>query len=153
MSTGASRADAAAIASAYAFASPISSGRLTVSAASRAWAAIVTDSVFTCPSQAAAAALSARGVDARMYLFAHAPTCTYVGQPLLGVLGAAHSFELPFVFATPASAACNVTAGELRLERRMAAAWVAFFHNALDAAVWPSFEQHSAAAMRFGSFY
>eukprot|EP01108_Squamamoeba_japonica_P004248 TRINITY_DN3388_c0_g1_i1.p2 TRINITY_DN3388_c0_g1~~TRINITY_DN3388_c0_g1_i1.p2 ORF type:complete len:303 (+),score=68.04 TRINITY_DN3388_c0_g1_i1:758-1666(+) len=111
------------------------SGPLTATPTAVAYAAILTDFVFTCPSTMNARALAARGISVHKYLFAQSPSCMYVPQPVLGLLGAAHSFELPFVFGvtklqplTGHTQPCHFNDAEKALSLRMSEFWRQMAH-------------------------
>lgn len=104
-----------------------------------AWAALLSDASFTCPALRDGRAL-ARYVPAYGYLFADAGAPNFLGLPELPgfPFGAAHGFELPYLFTTVALAE-----PQRALSGRMAAYWTRFARtgapDAPGAPAWPRF--------------
>ncbi len=100
--------------------------------------AMLTDSLFACSTRHTARATSSHGVPTFLYQFTRAfPT------PLFGAIGAAHSFELPFVFHTSIGGK-NVGDDEDGLSRTMMGYWTRFAAtgdpNGGGAPVWPKYD-------------
>lgn len=112
----------------YLPASGMSSGPLHVTKSALAAAAIESDFVFTCPSQAVASLLSQHGVETYAYVFGRSPSCLYdyVPQVLWPLLGASHSFELSFVFSmNPSFKKCSPDQDDVELSARIVDYWQA----------------------------
>jgi para-nitrobenzyl esterase len=88
------------------------------------WVAIGTDVVFRWPSLQLAAAQSARGAHAYVYLF------DWESPAFGGILGSCHALELPFVFGAVRLPAVQVFSGEGpavdALSAQMQTAWLSF---------------------------
>ncbi|MFJ3876141.1 carboxylesterase/lipase family protein [Streptomyces sp. NPDC090077] len=104
-----------------------------------AWAALLSDASFTCPTLRDGRAL-ARHVPAYGYLFADGEAPNFLGLPELAgfPFGAAHGFELPYLFAT-----VDLAEPQRALAGRMADYWTRFARtgapDAPGAPVWPRF--------------
>ncbi|MFD3538958.1 carboxylesterase/lipase family protein [Streptomyces sp. NPDC058662] len=102
-----------------------------------AWAAVLSDASFICPALRDGAALS-RHVPTFAYLFSDrgAPNFTGLPQPPDLPYGAAHGFELPFLFAL-----APLTEPQRVLSDRMTGYWTAFARTgtprAAGAPDWP----------------
>ncbi|WP_405428493.1 carboxylesterase/lipase family protein [Streptomyces erythrochromogenes] len=102
-----------------------------------AWATLLTDASFICPTLRDGAALG-RHVPTYGYRFSDRDAPDFTGlPPVAGLpLGAAHGFELPYLFTiTP------LTQAQQRLADRMAGYWTAFARTGVPAAPgapqWP----------------
>ncbi|WP_171167423.1 carboxylesterase/lipase family protein [Streptomyces sp. I05A-00742] len=101
-----------------------------------AWAAVLTDRSWTCTSLRADRALAAR-VPVYGYEFADPKAPNVFGLPTVPELpyGAAHAFELPYLFDVPAP----FTAGQRALSERMTDAWTRFARTDVPGPEWPRF--------------
>lgn len=104
-----------------------------------AWAALLSDASFTCPTLRDGRAL-ARHVPAYGYLFADAGAPNFLGLPELPgfPFGAAHGFELPYLFAT-----VPLAGPQRALSDRMTGYWTQFARTGAPevpgAPAWPRF--------------
>ncbi|WP_241695164.1 carboxylesterase family protein [Streptomyces sp. C] len=112
-----------------------------------AWAALLTDASFTCPTLRDGRAL-ARHVPAYQYLFADrgAPNFTGLPEPAGFPFGAAHGFELPYLFTTVALAE-----PQRALAGRMTGYWTRFARTGAPdvpgAPVWPRFAPGASSVL------
>jgi para-nitrobenzyl esterase len=127
------------------------SGAFHATKSSLAYAAMLSDFVFTCVSQSVASLLSQRGVDTYAYVFGRTPSCGFDTIPaaLRPLLGAAHAFELPFVFDVDPSIAkkCQPDQGDHDLSARIIDYWGGVFTAGAPATSragglpsWPKFD-------------
>lgn len=134
----------------YLPATGIVSGPFSVTAASVAMQLMVTDSVFTCPSLLAASLFTKIGIETYTYVFARSPSCMFDNIPpaLLPLLGAGHSFELPYVFNVTAwRHACTRNPIDNDLSGRISDYWQSFVRGEAPStllagglAQWPKFD-------------
>ena len=107
----------------------------------RAFDALVTDMVFTCPTRHAARELRARQHHVYRYLFAHVTE-----HAKYKAMGATHGTEIPYVFGTVGPTA---TEAERTLSRTMLGYWTRFARtgdpNGGDAPKWPAYDAASDA--------
>ncbi|MET9958428.1 carboxylesterase family protein [Streptomyces sp. NPDC006326] len=105
-----------------------------------AFAAVLSDASFTCPALRDGRAL-ARHVPTYAYRFSDRDAPNFTGLPEVEGLpyGAAHGFELPYLF----SMGVSLTGPQQGLSDRMAGYWTAFARSgvprAAGAPVWPRF--------------
>jgi carboxylesterase type B len=112
-----------------------------------AMTAVLTDSAFRCPARRVLRAANVSSVPVYSYRFKHTLSCAWVPQipqlqPVLQLLGAAHTSELPLVFGEVSNlpapeGSCNLTAAELQLSAQIRAAWTAMARDADPGAGWP----------------
>jgi para-nitrobenzyl esterase len=111
-----------------------------------AYESLISDVTFICPAERFAEAASGGPAPAFAYLFTHA-----MGGPLGERLGAAHMFELGFVFdsiaALPFAQGLTVTETETRLVARIQQAWARFARDGAPA-LEPAWPATTAAAPR-----
>jgi len=117
---------------------------LNVTAAALAYASMLTDRVFVCTANAMVRALIALQLDVYAFSFRHQPSCSFIDQGILPIMGAFHGSELPFVFNIASSRTCSITQLEEYLSYRMVSYWTSFAHgdvpmSTLDGTVgsWP----------------
>jgi para-nitrobenzyl esterase len=100
--------------------------------------ALLTDDLFVCATRRVARALAAHGTPTWLYQFKYA-----FNAPLLPGLGAAHSFELPFVFGTTLGGK-NIGDDEKPLSDAMIGYWTRFGAagdpNGAGAPSWPRYD-------------
>ncbi|WP_326834187.1 carboxylesterase family protein [Amycolatopsis rhabdoformis] len=108
--------------------------------ASRAYAAAVTDSAFACVADTLARSLPS----VWRYDFTDATSPALAGVQAPFPLGAAHSFELPYLFDLDGHPAA-FTAAQQSLADQMVDAWAAFVHGAPPPS-WPAGSVVSLAA-------
>ncbi|EME98621.1 carboxylesterase family protein [Streptomyces mobaraensis NBRC 13819 = DSM 40847] len=101
-----------------------------------AWAAVLTDRSWTCTTLRADRLLAAR-VPVYGYEFADRSAPNLFGLPTVPEVpyGAAHGFELPYLF----DARAPFTAGQRALSARMTDAWTRFARTSVPGPEWPGF--------------
>ncbi|QLE75831.1 carboxylesterase family protein [Streptomyces rectiverticillatus] len=118
-----------------------------------AWAAVTTDNAWACTTLRADRAL-ARRVPTYAYEFADRTAPVLEGLPDVPGFpyGAAHGFELPYLFVSPLTKQ-PLTDGQQDLANRMTDYWTRFAHtgdpnhpNHPDAPVWPAFRTRAPLA-------
>jgi para-nitrobenzyl esterase len=113
--------------------------------------AIGSDGIFRWPSLQLAAAQAARGGPTYVYLF------DWESPAFVGVLGACHALEIPFVFGVVQVPAVQLFTGSgpevEALSAQMQQAWVAFAHSGdptRDVLEWPEWDASARSTMVFG---
>ncbi|MCX5192631.1 carboxylesterase family protein [Streptomyces sp. NBC_00249] len=118
--------------------------------AALAWATALSDASFTCPTLRDSRAL-ARHVPTYGYLFSDrgAPNFTGLPEPAGFPYGAAHGFELPYLFTTAPLAPAQRT-----LSDRMTGYWTRFARggspNGPGSPAWPVFGSSPASVLSLG---
>ncbi|MEV5243143.1 carboxylesterase family protein [Streptomyces cinnamoneus] len=113
-----------------------------------AWAAVLTDRSFTCPAFRADRALAAH-VPTSAFEFGDPDAPVFPGLPRVEGFpyGAAHGFELPYLF--PSDAWPLSSAAQVRLAETMAGYWTGFARTGVPATAdgppWPLFDARAAA--------
>ncbi len=117
------------------------------------WVAVGTDVVFRWPSLQLAAAHTARGARAYVYLF------DWESPAFGGALGSCHALELPFVFGAVHHPVVQIFSGSGPavevLSQQMQRAWLAFAgignpsHDGIDE--WRTWDPRGRATMIFGA--
>ncbi|MFJ6718674.1 MULTISPECIES: carboxylesterase/lipase family protein [unclassified Streptomyces] len=118
-----------------------------------AWAAVLTDRSFTCTTLAAGRAMAAHapGLPVRAYEFSDPDAPVLAGLPANRGFpyGAAHGFEMPFLFSSFPTER-PLTDAQRALSDRMIDYWANFARtgnpNAPDAPLWPAFRPSPALA-------
>ncbi|MCB9690067.1 MAG: carboxylesterase family protein [Alphaproteobacteria bacterium] len=106
-----------------------------------AWASFFDDLLFTCPTVGAA---RAHHGDANVYFFDH------VLHGAWAVAGAAHAFELPFVFGNPGD--YRPDASDQAVSADMQAQWLSIGTMGVpDPARWPVYDPAASSVAVFGS--
>jgi para-nitrobenzyl esterase len=108
--------------------------------------AMIGDVGFRMPAIRMAEALSARGVDTRMYM------ATVPAIDLDGIMGSPHAVELPFVFGTTAAASTFVADDpeNRRLSDQVQDLWVSFAQGDAPSSAsttWPQYDKDQRATM------
>jgi para-nitrobenzyl esterase len=108
--------------------------------------AMIGDVGFRMPAIRMAEALSARGVDTRMYL------ATVPAIDLDGIMGSPHAVELPFVFGTTDAASTFVAddPANRRLSNQVQDLWVSFAQGETPTSAgttWPQYDEDERATM------
>jgi len=97
---------------------------------------LYSDIAMHCPIRELALALDEAGVSPWLYSFRRKPAC-----PLQPVLGAAHGFEVPYVFHTLGNGpSCRSTADDQDLATQMGSLWAFFAREGGQVPTWPRFE-------------
>ncbi|GAA0288074.1 carboxylesterase family protein [Streptomyces polychromogenes] len=113
-----------------------------------AWATALSDASFTCPTLRDSRAL-ARHVPVYGYLFSDSRAPNFTGLPERAgfPFGAAHGFELPYLFRT-----VPLTAPQTELSERMTGYWTRFAGtgspDAPGAPAWPRFDGRTPSVLR-----
>ncbi|MEU6865844.1 carboxylesterase family protein [Streptomyces sp. NPDC046876] len=115
-----------------------------------AWAAVLTDRSLTCTTLAAGRAIAAHAPGLPLYAYEfndpHAPVLAGLPANPDFPYGAAHGFEMPFLF-TPFPTEQPLNDGQRALSDRMVGYWTNFAHtgnpNTIDAPLWPALRASS----------
>jgi para-nitrobenzyl esterase len=108
---------------------------------------LMTDIAFTCPAHKLAAAVARAGSPTWVYDFMRHPSCT---PPHAHDPGAAHSFEISYVFdniaemtalanAQPNARTCVLATEDLALAKTVSSLWGAFARDRKAVASWPQY--------------
>eukprot|EP00300_Choanocystis_sp_HF-7_P041490 c8237_g1_i1.p2 GENE.c8237_g1_i1~~c8237_g1_i1.p2 ORF type:complete len:200 (+),score=37.34 c8237_g1_i1:43-600(+) len=100
-----------------------------------AWAAILSDVVFKCPTWTLANQLAARGVPVYRYDLAYVPQCGLFPPQYAALFGVYHYAEIPYVFGVNPQT-CNFTADDLEISQAFQNFWGAWAYG--DAS-WPQY--------------
>ena len=120
--------------------------------------AVVTDYSYKCPAWRALNRGLKNGVPTWTYRFAHTPTCPWVAQlPVLalGIAGAAHIAEIPFVFGNVfnlllPNGTCNLNAEEQRISADLVSAWTAMAATgdpSTESVEWPAYSPSTSLGL------
>lgn len=137
---------------------PLSAFNSTPLPAFSAIDAIVTDYSYKCPAWRALNRGLRNGVATWTYRFAHTPTCPWVAQlPVLalGIAGAAHIAEIPFVFGNVfhlllPNGTCNLNAEEQRISADLVSAWTAMAATgdpSTESVEWPAYNPNTSLGL------
>lgn len=124
-----------------------------------AMATVQTYSMFRCPSRKVINRAVANGVPVWAYNFNTTLTCPWL--PLfpndartLGVIGAAHTAEIPFVLGqvhnlplVPPANNCTLTAAEQEVSRRFLAAWDSMAATSAPGGGWPRYSANTSTGI------
>lgn len=127
---------------------PVSAFNSTPFPAFYALVQVYTATSFWCPALAGLERAAQKGVPVWTYRWGQAPSCPWynVFPPgVLPIFGAAHTAEIPFVFANvdnnpPPDGTCSFTAAEKSLSRQMVGFWTSMAANGYPGSVWPQFQ-------------
>lgn len=118
-------------------------------AAFDAMSAALTYSTFRCPARRVLDRAAANGVPVWTYSFNRTVSCAWYAQipaldPVLQLLGPAHTAEIPYVFGQVADlprpfGQCNLTEPERAIGRRLRAAWDGMAAAASPGDDWPPY--------------
>lgn len=127
---------------------PVSAFNSTPFPAFYALVQVYTQTNFWCPAYAGLTRAAQKGVPVWTYRWGQAPSCPWynVFPPgVLPIFGAAHTAEIPFVFANvdnnpPPDGDCSFTAAEKSLSRQMVGFWTSIAANGDPGSEWPQFQ-------------
>ncbi len=113
-----------------------------------------------CPARQALRAAS-QGVPVWTYSFGHVPTCPwYTSLPAqaLGLLGATHTSEIPFVMGQVDSlprpgGECNFTTAEKALSATMLASWRSMAETGSPGGDWPQYATNGSLGVNIGDTF
>lgn len=108
---------------------------------------IRTETSFLCPTYHGLRTAAEKGIPAYAYLWGHTPTCPWYDAftaAALPILGAAHTAEIPYVFANtqrnpPPDGECSFTAAERALSEEIVAFWTSMAASGTPGGGWPQF--------------
>ena len=108
---------------------------------------VYTEANFWCSAYAGLNKAAQNGVPVWTYRFGQSPTCPWYnnfGAEVLPIFGAAHTAEIPFVFANvdnnpPANPACQFTDAEKSLSRELVGFWTSMAAVGNPGDGWPGY--------------
>ena len=113
-----------------------------------AWAHMLSDYVFHCPTRTTASVLADGNARAHLYVYDHTPTCDAFPQALHKYLGAYHYADVPATFGNPPLTPpepCQWSPGDNVVSAQMQSLWTdfAFAKDPAPASVWPPYSTSS----------
>lgn len=134
---------------------PVSAFNNTPYPAFYALVQVYTETNFWCSAYAGLNKAAQNGVPVWTYRWGQAPTCPWYNTfppGILPIFGAAHTAEIPFVFANvdnnpPPNGNCSFTDAEKLLSKQMVGFWSGMAANGSPGAMWPQYSSASTAGI------
>ena len=134
---------------------PVSAFNNTAYPAFYALVQVATEIGFWCPAYSGLKKAVQVGTPVWTYRWSQAPSCPWYNvfpASVLPIFGAAHTAEIPFVFANvdnnpPPDGTCNFTAAEKSLSKQIIGFWTSMATNGEPGSQWPEYTNNGTTGI------